>query len=61
MPATAGFRIKGRVKLELAFFGGALLAAPFFARLFVVFAGLENFKDAFALDFFLQALEGFFQ
>lgn len=42
-------------------FGGTLLAASFFAGLLVMFTGLEDLEDAFALDLLLQALQGLFQ
>ena len=37
-------------------FGGADLAASFFARLFVMLALLEEFEDPLALEFFLKTL-----
>lgn len=52
---------EGERKLELSLLGSTLLAASFFAGLLVVLAGLENLKDAFALDLLLELLQRLFE
>jgi len=41
--------------------GHAGFTAPFFARLLVMLAGLENLENPFSLHLLLQALEGLFK